>query len=152
MPIIRNAEIRDIIFLWRLRNEPEVRKNSFNSQPVRFLEHLIWFTKTLKSSKRILLIINDNENKIGQIRFDLSANADEADISLSISDKYRNQSYTSWAIETGSKRLLNDFIQINKIVAKVKHSNLASQRALVVSGYVFKEANDDYLSFEYLRI
>ena len=45
---IRKAIIKDSEFLFNLRNEKIVRKNSFNKKIINYRKHLDWYKKNIK--------------------------------------------------------------------------------------------------------
>ena len=52
--LLRDVKDDDCHDLWVWRNDPNVRKNCFDSQEIKFEKHQVWFQKTIK----------DNDTKI----------------------------------------------------------------------------------------
>ena len=57
-------------FLFRLRNEDEVRKNSFQTSEIPYSSHENWFAQKLQDVNTVIYILERNGQAIGQIRAD----------------------------------------------------------------------------------
>ena len=62
--IVTHAKKGDEIFLYRLKNDVQVRKNSLITQKISSKEHHKWFIKRLKIKPKILIF---SKNKTVQI-------------------------------------------------------------------------------------
>ena len=56
---LRRAEKEDCRFLYELRNEEEVRKNSFQTGIFSYEDHVAWFERKLEEKNTCLLYTSD---------------------------------------------------------------------------------------------
>lgn len=132
----------DLIYKWF--NDPVVRENSFNSHLINYEEHKKWFYKKLRSKECILLIVTDCNQPVGQIRLDIEG--DTAIINYSVDKDYRGKGYGTQILINIVQVIKEYSIPVNRIVGKVKLSNIASQKAFKKAGYrekIFK----DYIEY-----
>ena len=65
---IINAKEEDCKYIFNLRNNPIVRKASFNSDKIDYETHKRWFTKTLDNpNRKIFIALNETSQKIGMV-------------------------------------------------------------------------------------
>jgi len=147
---LRTIERADkkIVFEWS--NEEQTRKNSFNSDPILFEEHALWFDKKLTSSQAIYLICEYEGSPAGLIRFDM--NDSYTTIGIIISANFRGKGLAMPFIVEACK--LFRIISYNKSIrAFIKPENLASKRSFEKSGFEYKGNqiinNIDALVYEY---
>ena len=138
---LRPAEERDCELLWQWRNEKETRKWSFNSTLILYEEHENWFSNKLHSADtRILIILNENESEIGQVRFDISGDK-SAEIDISIDAIERNKGYGTSALKLACQYALEHLV-IKKVIAHIKEGNQASIYAFAKAGFKNKGLRD----------
>lgn len=138
---LRKADINDAKLLWRWRNEKIARKSAFNSEYISYDSHLKWFKNKLKDSNSFIYIaLNGDSIPVGQIRFD-KLYTDSIEIDISISKEHRGKRYGTKLIELGCRKIFDE-IKINKILARIKRSNVASIKAFSNSG--FKKIKDTF--------
>lgn len=142
MVYLRKATEKDVGILYEWVNDKETRQNSFDTHIITYEEHLNWFNKMMGDSEQIQYILMDNNIPCGQIR--LSIMEDMAEISYSISAKYRGIGYGKEIIRLIKERVRMDYPKINKLVAKVKPSNVASLCCFEKNGFEKK-----YLQLEF---
>ncbi len=131
---LRLAELNDSELLWKWANNPLVRAVSFSSDVITWKNHVQWFHQKLNSSTHIFYIaLNDQDTPIGQIRYDLH-NDDEATISVSIDEKFRNQGYGAVIINDACQKIFTE-TQIHTIHAYTKITNKASIAAFKKAGF-----------------
>jgi RimJ/RimL family protein N-acetyltransferase len=130
---LRAVKEEDCKLLWELANDPEVRAASFSSKPIPWEEHVNWFrSKQSDTSCLFLLALNEIDEPIGQVRFDLDGS--RAVVSVSLRKEFRGKSYGSEVIRIASQRLF-ETSNVNSIVAYVKLANKASVHAFVNAGF-----------------
>lgn len=128
----------DILFQWA--NDEIVRKNSFNSEMIPYEVHQKWFLNVLEDSHMVQYILegadeNNNIIQIGQIRFNYNIHEQSAVVDYSIDAKYRGLGYGKQIIRLGTNSIKAEFLELQKIVAKVKPTNIASYKAFTDNGY-----------------
>jgi RimJ/RimL family protein N-acetyltransferase len=111
--------------LYKWANDPETRANSINSDPIIFDVHKNWFNKKI-NSKKVLFYIYHNENQdIGQVRFDVKG--DIAIIDYSIAPPFRDKGYGCRMMALAEKEIQDNCPAVKWIQAEVKNENKASQ-------------------------
>src|SRR5947199_326111 len=92
---LRPATIDDARFLFRLRNDPVTRANSFRNDPIRFADHRAWLVARLADpSRRVRLWIatlaqGERVVRVGQVRFDCDRRSSRAEISIALAASFR---------------------------------------------------------------
>ncbi|GIK39312.1 MAG: UDP-2,4-diacetamido-2,4,6-trideoxy-beta-L-altropyranose hydrolase [Chloroflexota bacterium] len=132
---LRPAEESDCELLWQWANEAEVRKSAFHSQYIPWENHVQWFAKKLKDSHCFqFLAFNEQNEAVGQVRFDL-ANNEEAEIDVSIDKRKRGLGYGALLIKEGVASLAGNS-SITCVHSFVKIDNQASIRAFEKAGFI----------------
>ena len=70
---LKKASNKDIFFLFKLANDPEVIRNSLSKKNVNFKNHNHWFKKALQKKNISILIFKTANHKLGQVRFDTNS-------------------------------------------------------------------------------
>lgn len=97
------CESHDIVFLFNLANDKEVRNNAKNSGQISWEKHQEWFSNKLKNENTQIYILKKREVPIGQIRFDLIN--DEWVVDYSVISEERGKGYGLILIEKGIEHL-----------------------------------------------
>lgn len=118
----RKATIADCSLYWYWANDPEVRNNAFNANPIPWKEHQNWFETRLINSNNILLIFESQYGPVGQIRLD-GEKATQKTISYSVARQFRGKGV--------GKKIISEVIIAhppfaNSYLAEVKKTNKAS--------------------------
>jgi RimJ/RimL family protein N-acetyltransferase len=130
---LRPATQEDDYLLWKWANDPNVRAVSFSTEPIPWDNHLNWLSSTLSNPDRVIYIaIDDKNNLIGQVRFDIENN--EATISVSVDHRYRGMGYGSTIIWLASQKLF-DNQDVNIIHSYIKPENEISRHSFVKAGF-----------------
>src|SRR2546428_5112434 len=87
----REARMADADVLWRWANDPETRRNSFNTSPILYEEHVAWLSQRLGSDATPIWIFSDGDVPVGQVRFDISG--DVAEIGITVAPEQRARGY-----------------------------------------------------------
>lgn len=120
----RKAINNDAELIYNWANDPDVRINAVNKEPITYKNHLIWFAKKLKSEETIIFIAYLEDTPVGQIRFD--KNLTDWQIDYMIDYKYRGKGLGKEIILEGMKKM-KEIFKINlKFTAFVKVNNIAS--------------------------
>ncbi len=135
--ILRKANINDCELYFDWANDKLVRQNAFNTKSIDWKTHQKWFKDKLKNKNSILYLVEDAQNKVGQVRFDCFNN--EATIDYSIDNQFRGQGQGKKTVKMAIKQFQEDYSNIKIIVAKVKQNNMASNKIFL--GLNFHEQN-----------
>jgi UDP-2,4-diacetamido-2,4,6-trideoxy-beta-L-altropyranose hydrolase len=143
----RLAELSDSPLYFSWANDPDVRANSFNQNPILLADHENWFHKMLQSKDHILLLFSIEANHFGQLRFALSN--DDALINYSIAKEFRGKGLSTKMIQHSITYLKHHFPQIKNITAKVKPENIASRKAFESCNFRVHTISEQEITFNY---
>lgn len=129
---LRPATIDDMMSFFRWANDPETRRQSFNSKPITLAEHKHWFSRKLFDPASYLYVLEFKGQPVGQIRFDLE---ERAVLSYSVAPEFRGRGFGTLLIERGLARLRQDVGEPLEVVGYVKAENAASNRAFRKLGF-----------------
>ncbi len=131
----RPARPTDVQLYFDWANEPDTRRQSFNSAPITLETHTAWFTRKLADPNALLLVFeNEAGEAVGQVRFE--RNADQVIIGVSIDPRHRGKGLASQLIKQGCAVCFEHWGQ-RTIYAYIKPNNRASARAFEQSKFVF---------------
>jgi len=131
---LRPATINDLMDLFHLSNERAVRENSLTPEEIMLSNHEEWFQKKLNDEQCVFYIVKDANNQfLGQVRFDRNKNKDYT-ISIGLGKQLRGSGLGSAIIAKATEQLCCDR-QVNKIIAIVKPSNIASIKSFEKAQY-----------------
>jgi len=123
----------DCRLVWQWANDPVVRAASFNPEPILWEDHQRWFKGRLSDPACYYYLAVDNEdNAVGQIRFDTAG--DKAEINVSVAADFRGRGYGAECIRVASQRLFQE-AAVSRIYAHIKPENQASISAFKEAGY-----------------
>lgn len=131
----RRATIGDCDLLFSWVNDDEVRKNSFDSKPINYEQHVQWFNKKISSDKSIIYIFEANSVKIGMIRLEQIDNSSYL-INYSIDRDKRGEGNATMLL-----KLIKDLYSSSLLIGKVKLTNIGSIKAFEKAGYLVKSVN-----------
>ena len=120
---IRKARLSDCKLYWKWANDPIVRANAFEARPIPWQTHIAWFKEKLEDHNTTLLLMEIENEPIGQVRFDHTT--DGYFIDFSISSTHRNRGLGLVLLSSGINHLKNS--QQITFWGEVKKSNRASK-------------------------
>ena len=127
---LRDTSSEDCEMYWHWVNDPEVRKHSYNTQPIEWEEHKYWFNKQLKRNSVRMFVAYDWSSigavPVGQIRFEYFEK--EWNLFYSVDAEYRGRGISKQMVHLGIKKL-------NIIKAKVKPYNDISNHVFTSLGW-----------------
>ena len=146
--IARAVTINDKELLLQLRNDSEVRSNSFSPDIVDPKYHNLWFNKILKSPEihELFIVETIDGLPIGQVRFDKKF--ENWEISYSILSYARRKNLGTKIIALAIRQFLIYKSRI-KLYAKAKESNVASRKILEENLFTIKSHEAGFLIYEY---
>ena len=133
MVFLRKVEKNDMDLLFKWANDPVVRSNSFNTEPIPYENHVKWFNKMMEDPTVLQFVLMDEDTPVGQIR--LNIDVDEAEIAYSIGSEYRGKGYGYRILQLVAEDIKSNHSEIKRLVAKVKPENKASNTLFVKEGY-----------------
>jgi RimJ/RimL family protein N-acetyltransferase len=133
MPLThRPAQPNDSALYFDWANDPDTRRQSFNSEPISAETHANWFTRKLMDADALLFVFeNEAGDPVGQVRFERHPEADMPDeiiIGLSIDARFRGQGLAGQLLQQGCSACRKQWGDV-PIHAYIKPNNWASVRA-----------------------
>lgn len=142
---LRNALPEDVRLLFKWANDEATRANAFTSRRISYEEHLAWFDNVMNNPNEVQYILmlsgidEEKEEPIGQIRLSISSgNCKNAEIEYSISKAKRGKGYGKAIISLIKDKVMEEYPFVEKLIAKVKPSNVASFYCFTKNGFVEK--------------
>lgn len=141
---LRQATKDDCELLFDWANNPQVRANAINTEPIEWEGHCKWFQSKLQSSDKILIL--EDSIPVGQIRLDVVDN--HYLIDYSVQSNQRGKGY--------GKILLEMVIKSHRdytLKGEVREDNIGSKKAFERSGFTKTGTREikgnSYIVYEY---
>lgn len=132
---LRKAIVTDATTVYDWANDPDVRQSSYSKAAISWDGHIQWFISKIADPRCEYFIAEIDTVPVAQIRFDLSAEEDEAYvISYLIAKDWRGKGLGNPVLIKGIQKL-GDAQNARKIVGYVKNSNNASIKAFDRAGF-----------------
>ena len=140
----------DLYFNWA--NDPFVRSQSFNSEPILYPAHSEWFEASLYSDSALMFILKDCTGfPLGQIRFSRDPiHRTRIKISFSLDASARGHRLSTVLLDMGLGALCKYWEDVTIIYAQVKIGNAASLHSFL--SYGFSEVASKDLSMRQFEI
>ena len=143
---LRPASEHDMEFYFIWVNDPEVRRQSIESDPIPWEQHQNWFTNKLSDHQSYLFVLEAGSLPVGQIRFDKEG--DDARIEYSLDSLIRRRGWAAHLVAMGAMYLKQS--ELVTLRAEVKADNHASRSVFLRLG--FKQTSstlrgEEYMSF-----
>ncbi len=135
---IRHASIEDEKDLLDWRNDEIAIASSLSNSSVHPTNHAKWFSGIIKKKNCPLLIAEQDNQKIGMVRFDESESCFM--VSINLNPFYRGRGLGSSILLLAEEFF---FTQEAEIVAKVKVKNIASAKLFSKCGYNLSVNNEN---------
>ena len=135
----RTAQTNDARLYFDWANDPDTRRQSFNTNAISLERHTAWFTRKLADANALLLVFfNEMEQPVGQVRFERTPVADMPDeiiIGISVDAGQRGKGMATSLIQQGCAACRKRWGAVS-IHAYIKADNPASMRAFERAGFV----------------
>lgn len=134
MLTLRPAGADDEAFLLELRNEPETRRQSLESEPIATDAHAAWFRQKLSQPGTSRIYVAETAmGPMGHARVDRGQDA-EGEISVALAPSSRGLGLGRTLIRAATTASISE-LGLRTVRATVKCSNDASLRAFTAAGY-----------------
>lgn len=130
---IKAAQIEDSKMIFEWANDPQVRRMAFSSGKIEWKEHKKWFKKKLNSPYSYIYIAVENNQPVGQIRFDATC-GNTARVDVHTEPCSRAKGLGSKIIALGTSRFFKDSA-VNEVHAVIKEENVISRQAFLKAGF-----------------
>lgn len=148
---IRSAKENDSKDIFEWRNDKITRQMSHSSEIIDYENHSRWYSSSLDSESRILLICEDDSNeKIAIIRFDISESS--AVISINLNPTQRGKGLARSCLIGSIEFFSREYIGINNLIAEIKEDNIASQKTFLGIGFTKYNLKDNVGFYEKILV
>lgn len=130
---LRKATEEDVMLIFQWANDPEVRRNSFQTKQIDLEDHKKWYDSKIKSANSLFYILMNKDIPVGQIRLELEGNC--ACVNYSIAAPFRGKGMGKEMLRLAETELKGNYPHISRLVAEVKEENSASKHAFEREGY-----------------
>lgn len=137
---LRLATKDDEMFLFKLVNDYECRKNSLNSREIIREDHEQWLNTILSSKTSQQYILMEEEEPVGQGRLELIG--DGCRISYSVIPQRRGCGYGKILLKLLNNAILKNFPFCTYSYGEVLRQNVASQKIFEELGYESEEQDN----------
>lgn len=139
---VRGARHNDSKDNFEWRNDELTRQMSHTSEIIEWEKHKKWYSNSIDSESRILLICEDNlNNKIAIIRFDISEL--NAVVSINLNPTQRGKGLAKSCLIKSIEFFSKEYTEINMLIAEIKEENIASQKTFIDIGFEKYNLVDD---------
>ncbi len=130
---LKRADFSHVVFLWYLRNCPEVYKHYRAAFPISWDEHVMWLTPVLLGTvPTVLYIVEQNGVMVGNVRFDVLED-ESAKVNLALMKEWWGKGIGTQAIKAAMAKLGQEE-GIRTVVSEVHEDNISSLRLTQKSG------------------
>jgi UDP-2,4-diacetamido-2,4,6-trideoxy-beta-L-altropyranose hydrolase len=144
---IRRASSSDLHQLFEWTNDPEVRKQSFNSDLVKFEEHKAWFNKKMVDPLSVIYIFEVKRVAVAVVRFEIGKNTV---INYSLDKHHRGKGWGSLVLQRAILRFFEEHAAESTIIGYVKPGNAGSCRAFESAGFSRSETKEYGGSYKFV--
>jgi len=135
---MREALFEDCRQIWFLSNDRKVRENSFNTEPIAFEDHVLWYKEKLASSDTAFYVLDICGVIGGQVRYERKGSVTE--ISYSLDPAFRGIGLGETLIESTIYKACKK-LKVDRVHAVVKNFNKASIKTFLNIG--FRKVHDE---------
>ena len=135
----RIADASDLQLFFNWTNDPEVRLNSYNSQPISLEEHTNWFLSKMNDGKTLFYIAEVKNQPAGMVRFDIKE--EHSIISISVDKDFRGMGLASILLQDCCESYFK--IESKPVLAYIKSTNPASIHSFQKAHFSFLR-NEDF--------
>jgi spore coat polysaccharide biosynthesis predicted glycosyltransferase SpsG/RimJ/RimL family protein N-acetyltransferase len=134
----RAATVTDAELLHGWRNDEATRRWSRSSEPVPWVDHLLWLEGSLAREDRLLLVIEQAGVAVGTVRWDREDDG-SWEVSITVAPEHRGRRLAGPILRAGEEELRSRRGAIT-VRAAVHRRNAASERLFRAAGYEPEDA------------
>jgi UDP-2,4-diacetamido-2,4,6-trideoxy-beta-L-altropyranose hydrolase len=132
---LRCATASDARCAWLWRNHPVSRRFSVDPSPIPWTTHEAWWSRSVASPSRVLLVVTSAGADVGILRYDVDG--DEAVVSIYLDPALGGVGLGSVALRAGTAWVKENLPGVRTIRAVILPENEPSIRSFKAAGYVF---------------
>lgn len=148
--VLRQANINDCELYFDWVNDKIVRKYAFDTNTIEWQDHQEWFNDKLKDSNSYLYIAENNQDIIGQVRFDCKN--EKAVMHYSISCDFRGKGLGRQLVARALEKIKKDCLSVNIVEAKVKVDNIASRKIFLGLNFNKQNTTEQVVTYQLLLV
>ena len=142
---LRKASFEDAFCLFSWKNEEETLKNSRNSNPISWEEHVNWLEASLRRTDRWIWMLEKNGEKLASLRFDLREKKEgekaiepekSVEISYIVAPQVRGKGYGQVLLAMAEEQA--QILGMEQLYGQVLLHNHASRKLFQRMGYLEK--------------
>lgn len=133
---LRKVTRSDMNLVYKWSNDPFVRSQSFNQEPILYESHCIWFENKLKNSSSLLLLNEFKEEPSGLVRFEVEE--DKTIIGIVVNKDHRGMGLASIMLKKSCRFYFKNFKQ--PVWAFIKDENHASKSSFLQAGFFYSHS------------
>lgn len=126
--ILRRAAPADALDFLRIANDPGVRANAFNQDPIPLESHLRWFGRKLESADSAIWVIELAGVVAAHVRYDRMEDGETAEIGYAVASAFRGMGLGTRILEL-TWRMACQVLGVSAVRGVVIQGNTASVRA-----------------------
>ncbi len=130
---VRPADAQDVLSIWRLANDPTVRRHSLSTAPIPLAVHRQWFQRKLSDAATCMWVLDLHRTVVGTVRYDRTEPG-AAGISIQVAAALRRRGLASHLLRSTCQaacRTLNTPV----LRAVIRPQNLASAQTFAKAGF-----------------
>tara|TARA_Y100000034_G_scaffold103139_1_gene128460 strand:+ start:800 stop:2572 length:1773 start_codon:yes stop_codon:yes gene_type:complete len=147
--MIRLANVNDMKNIFELANDDIARKYSFNKSKIKWEDHVEWFNEKIKDKNYLFYVVEQNEDFLGYVRFEIKDK--EAIISINLKESSRGKGLGTKVVVESSKLAFRSK-KIHNIIAYISEKNELSKKLFLKCGFVYDSYmfsnNEKFLKFK----
>ncbi|HEX5870635.1 MAG TPA: UDP-2,4-diacetamido-2,4,6-trideoxy-beta-L-altropyranose hydrolase [Longimicrobium sp.] len=132
--VLRRAAPGDALDFLRIANDPGVRANAFNPEPIALESHLAWYARRLASPDTAIWVIELAGVVAAQVRYDRMDDGETAEIGYAVSSAFRGMGLGTRILEL-TWRMACQVLGVGAVRGVVIQGNTASVRAFEKAGF-----------------
>lgn len=132
--VLRRAAPGDALDFLRIANDPGVRANAFNPEPIPLESHLVWYGRKLASPETAIWVIELAGVVAAQVRYDRMEDGETAEIGYAVSSAFRGMGLGTRILEL-TWRMACQVLGVGAVRGVVIQGNTASVRAFEKAGF-----------------
>ena len=146
---INKAEIKDLVDVYKWRNNLISRRMFKNHSRVEYFKHRLWFFNSLRNKDIFLTICKKHDDgfvKIGIVRFDYFKNKKSAEVSINISPQMRGKGLGFLCLKKSIILFKQKFVECKYLTAYVKFKNIPSIKLFNNYGFQILNKKKQFLT------
>jgi UDP-2,4-diacetamido-2,4,6-trideoxy-beta-L-altropyranose hydrolase len=145
---VRKANAQDLLVFFDWANDNELRKQSFNTEPIAIEVHTAWYTRKMSDPNAVMYLFSYKDVPVAQVRFEIK---EDAIISYSVGKDFRGMGWGQKILQQSIREFKREHPGAIKIVGFVKLENEVSNRIFTNLGFVQQRATEYFQTYKYVN-